>query len=701
MTTTPQSKSNTKLNTKSDTGHHLAIDVGGTFIDFIYFDAETQNIKVEKVPSSGSLEERFFEGIEQLEANLSDIEMIVHGSTQVINTIVQENGAKVGLITTKGFKDVLELARGNRPEVYNLFYQQPTPLVPRYLRCEVTERLDYQGNVLQTLDKSELKKAILDLKEQGVEGIAICFLHAYVNPVHEQQAAALARELCPELQVSASSEIVREFREFERTSTTVLNAYTQPRMSGYLGRLELGLSSRNYQGSFAVMQSSGGITSSQVAQQAPIRTIQSGPAGGVIGTAELAKQLGIENVVAADVGGTTFDVALITGGDLLTRTHTTFNKRPVLQTTIDIVSVGAGGGSIAHINEEGGLQVGPQSAQADPGPACFGLGGTDATVTDAQVILGYLDPKHYLGERMKLDVEAAKTAIMKHVAMPLNLSLEDAAAGILHLTNMNMAYAIRQVTIERGHDPRDFSLVSYGGGGGLFAATLLKELDMKQVVIPHYPATFSAYGLLYADYREDIARTFVSPFADMSPAALGLRFLELEQEAKDWFASQGLENDSLKLEHFAELRYLGQEHNLIIPVEKTDVLAADLSTLRNRFDAYYDKAYAHSLKDHELEFVGLRLSASLVSSKPTIDKLKQANTPVEDAIIRHQHVYLDSNTHATKEAKSYPVYDRKKLQASHSITGPAIIEEWNSTVILLAGQKLKVDEYGNLIMEAL
>lgn len=692
MTTTPHSKSD---------NHHLAIDVGGTFIDFIYFNPVNQDIIVEKIPSSGSLEERFFEGIDKLGADLSSIDMIVHGSTQVINTIVQENGAKVGLITTKGFRDVLELARGNRPEVYNLFYQQPTPLVPRYLRYEVDERLDYKGEVLTTLDKAELKRCILDLKNQGVEGIAICFLHAYTNPVHEQQAATLARELYPDLQVSASSEIVREFREFERTSTTVLNAYTQPRMSGYLKRLELGLSSRNYQGSFAVMQSSGGITSSRVAQQAPIRTIQSGPAGGVIGTAELAKQLGIENVVASDVGGTTFDVALITGGDLLTRTHTTFNKRPVLQTTIDIVSVGAGGGSIAHINDEGGLQVGPQSAQADPGPACFGLGGTDATVTDAQIILGYLNPEHYLGKRMKLDVEAAKKAIKDNVATPLKLSLEATAAGILHLANMNMSYAIRQVTIERGHDPRDFSLVSYGGGGGLFAAKLLQELEMKQVVIPHHPATFSAYGLLYADYREDIARTFVSPFADISPPALALRFLELEQEAEDWFAAQGLENNTLVQEHFAELRYMGQEHNLIIPVEKTDLLAPKLNTLRNRFDDYYERAYSHSLKDHELEFVGLRLSASLASSKPTVKKLDTATTSIEDAITRHQEVFIDANNQAKKEAMSYPVYDRTKLQAGHTIKGPAIIEEWNSTVILLASQKLKVDDYGNLIMEAI
>ncbi len=674
---------------------HLAIDVGGTFIDFIHFDPASQSLKVEKIPSSGALESRFFEGIEKLGVSMENLQMIVHGSTQVVNTIVQENGAKVGLITTKGFRDVLELGRGNRPEVYNLFYQPAPPLVPRYLRYEVSERLDYTGNILTPLNEPDLEQAVLALQAEGVEGIAICFLHAYANPIHEERAAELARKLCPELQVCSSSEIVREFREFERTSTTVLNAYTQPRMSTYLKKLERGLAERKYKGSFAVMQSSGGITSSKVAQQAPIRTIQSGPAGGVIGVAELGKQLGIDNLVAADVGGTTFDVALISGGALLERSLTHFNKRPALQTTIDIVSVGAGGGSIAHLDAEGGLQVGPQSAQADPGPACFGFGGQEATVTDAQVVLGYLDPERYLGERMKLDVEAARRVIQDKVGTPLNLSLEAAAAGILHIANMNMTYAIRQVTLERGHDPRDFSLVSYGGGGGLFASALLEELSMKQVIIPQHPAAFSAYGLLNADYREDLSRTFVKAHADMMPSELKERLSELEREARDWFNDQGLDSSNVKLERFAELRYLGQEHTLKIPVEPTDLVASDLSGLRNRFDDYYDKAYAHALKDHELEFVGLRLSASLASTKPSMKKLAPSSALLQDAFERMQSVFIA----AQKKRFECPVYAREKLQAGHSLVGPAIVEEWNSTVLLLPKQSLTVDDFGNLIIK--
>ena len=674
---------------------YLAIDVGGTFIDFIHFDPEAQRLRVEKIASSGSLETRFFQGIDALGLDLASISMIVHGSTQVLNTILQENGAKIGLITTRGFRDVLELGRGSRPEVYNLFYKPSPPLVPRYLRYEVSERLDVKGQILKPLDETELKAGILALKGAGVEGIAICFLHAYANPVHEERAAAVARELCPELKICASSEIVREFREFERTSTTVLNAYTQPRMSGYLGRLEQGLKQRDYQGSFAVMQSSGGITSSKVAQQAPIRTVQSGPAGGVIGAAQLGKVLGIADLVTADVGGTTFDVALITGGSLFESSQTSFNKRPVLQTTIDIVSIGAGGGSIAHIDAEGGLRVGPQSAQADPGPACYGLGGKEATVTDAQLVLGYLDPKRYLGERMKLDVEAAKRAIMENVAMPLKLSLEDAAAGILHIANINMSQAIRQVTIERGHDPRDFSLVSYGGGGGLFAAALLVELELKRVIIPLHPAAFSAWGLLNADYREDISRTVVKAFNDSSPADLTGLFEDLVVEARQWFKAQGLEYNNLKLERFAELRYMGQEHTLKIPVAEADLDGNDLSALRERFDQYYDRAYAHALSDHDLELVGLRLSASLQSPKPVMAKLEKKGRTLEDARLGSQ----DVNIASLNQRFCCPLYDRARLEAGHFVQGPAIVEEWNSTVLIFPKHNLSVDGYGNLIIE--
>ena len=385
------------------TRERLAIDVGGTFVDFVALDEDSGDVRIEKSPSLGSIEARFFEGIDRLALDLTAVKTIIHGSTMVINTIVQEKGARVGLITTRGFRDVLELGRGNREEIYNLFYQPPAPLVERYLRLEVSERLDARGEVVRPLDEGEARAAIRQLKAAGVEGIAVVFLHSYLNPQHENRMRELVEEECPDIAVTVSSEICREWREFERTSTTVLNAYTKPKLARYLAALKSELARRRFGGALSIMQSSGGITSLPAASEGPIRTIASGPAGGVIGAAALGRQLAVSNLVAADVGGTTFDVALISDGKPLEQTEHRINRRPVLQPTIDIVSIGAGGGSVAWLDAAGGLNIGPRSVEADPGPACFDLGGDEATVTDAQLLLGYLDPDYYLGERMRLE----------------------------------------------------------------------------------------------------------------------------------------------------------------------------------------------------------------------------------------------------------------------------------------------------------
>lgn len=672
----------------------LAIDVGGTFIDFVSFDPVTNEVVIEKVPSSGELEDRVFEGIDRLGTDLSEVDMIVHGSTIVLNTILQERGARVVLVTTRGFRDVLELGRGNRRDIYDLFYTQPEPLVPRHRRFEITERLDHLGGVVTPLNEVEVSELVDAINALQPEAVAICFLHAYANPVHEKRLADLLRDQLPGVLVSASHEIVREFREYERTSTTVLNSYTQPRMSRYLGRLQSRLDGRDYQGAFTIMQSSGGITTSQVAGNAPIRTIQSGPAGGAIGAAALGRELGLDNIVAADVGGTTFDVALIANGASLERTSTELGRRAVLQPTIDIASVGAGGGSIAYIDEEGGVQVGPRSAQAEPGPACFGLGGTEPTVTDAQVMLGYLDPKEYLGRRMQLDVEAARAALLTNVATPLGLSVEEAAAGVVHLANMNMVHAIRQVTIERGHDPREFVLVCYGGGGGLFVSALLEELELKAAVVPRHPAAFSAWGLLSADYREDVSRTFVQPLANTGPSDLRAEFDILEEEAREWFRAQRVSAAEIEVQRSAELRYLGQEHAVSVTVTDMDLAGADLTELRQRFDSVYAQAFSHSLPTHELEFVNLRLSIFGRIQKPTPKSWLEAGSQ-EEALAGYRSVIFEGRT----EAIECPVYDRGRLPAGSQVNGPAIVEEWNSTVLIRPGQSVAVDDLGNLRIE--
>ncbi|MEM7345458.1 MAG: hydantoinase/oxoprolinase family protein [Chloroflexota bacterium] len=675
----------------------LAVDVGGTFVDFVRFDDQTGQIAIEKVPSSGQLEEKFLQGATQLGIDLTILQTIVHGSTIVINTIVQERGAKVGLVTTTGFRDVLELGRGNRPEIYNLFYKQPEPLVPRYLRYEVTERLDWRGEVLTPLDETAAREAVRALIAEGVEAIAICFLHAYANPTHERQMKAIVEAEFPEGIVCISSDIVREWREFERTSTTVLNAYAQPQVARYLSALEAKLSDGSYGGTLNIMQSSGGITTADVAKTAPIRTIQSGPAGGVIATVGLGETIGLKNLVSADVGGTTFDVALIVEGKALEKSSETINRRPILQPSIDIVSIGAGGGSIAWIDAEGGLRIGPHSAQADPGPVCFGLGGTEPTVTDAQVVLGYLNPYYYLGERMTLDKDLAARIIDEKIAQPLGLSVIEAANGIIHLTNMNMALAMRQITIERGHDPRDFACVSFGGGGGLFTSALLQELEMQQAIVPQNPAIFSAWGLLNADFREDLNHMLVSRMPDLTPADLAAAFAPLEAEAQTRLTANQLDSSTVTLERFADCRYQGQEHTVTVPVLPDDLEGETLASLKTRFDTYHEQAYAHALPTHEAEIVNIRLRALGVTVKPTLTPLETATTDVSSAQKGTRSVYFAGKT----QPVDCPVYDREKLKAGHKITGPAIIEEWTSTILILPAMETLVDPYGNLMITEL
>lgn len=673
----------------------LAVDVGGTFIDFVTLDPETGSITIEKVRAAGALDEQFFAGIQKMGLDSTDLGMIVHGSTMVINTIVQENGARVGLITTQGFRDVLELGRGSREDIYDLFYKPPPPLVPRYLRYEVPERLDCLGEVVTPLDESVAAETVNALKCAGVDSIAVCFLHAYVNPAHEQRMAEIIADIFPEARISISSDVVREWREFERTNTTVLNSYTQPRMDRYLTRLDAGLRERNYKGAFAVMQSSGGITSNAIARRVPVRTIQSGPAGGVIGVRRLCEDLGIENVVVADVGGTTFDVSLIHEGNYLERSTARLNRRPVLQPTIDIVSIGAGGGSIAGIDQEGGLRVGPESAQAEPGPVCFGLGGAQPTVTDAQLALGYLDPATYLGKRIELDTDAARQAIDDKIAKPLDLSLEDAAAGIVHIAAMNMAYAVRQITVERGHDPRDFSLVCIGGGGGLFAGTLLRELKMKQAIMPQNPAVFSAWGLLNADYREDVTRPFIRPMAEVAPQELSERFATLENEARNWLESEKIAGSRLTIERYAEMRYLGQEHTIRIPVLDEDFADLGFSHLRQRFNDHYEKAYAHALPEHDIEFVILRLVAKGEIDKPPLLEIQKIDKKNEIVGNGKREIYVADE----RQSFACDVYEREILTGDSLVDGPVIIEEWNTTILIPPGQRGTSDRFGNLVID--
>ncbi|QIB67018.1 hydantoinase/oxoprolinase family protein [Kineobactrum salinum] len=542
-----------------------------------------------------------------------------------INALVQEKGVPVGLLTTAGFRDVLELGRGARREVYNFTYKDAEPLVERYLRREATERLAADGSVVTPLDLKSVDREVDVLLEDGAQAIAVVFLHAYANPAHEAAAKARIEERHPGLSVTASHEITAEWREYERTSTTVLNAFIQPIVEDYLKGLTAELAHRDYDSPVAIMQSNGGVCSAEVAGKKPIRTLMSGPAGGVIGACRLARKLGHANVICADVGGTTYDVALIEEGQILERTDTEVCKRPIVSPLIDITSIGAGGGSVGWIDHRGGLCVGPHSAGADPGPACFGRGGREPTITDAHLLLGRLAADAFLGGRMQLDKEAARAAV-EALGVRLNLDTQQSAAGICTIAENNMANAIRTKTIARGLDPRDFAMLSYGGGGGMFAAAVCEELEVGTLLIPPAPANFSAWGILSSDYVEDAMRTRVQPFDHEAVMDITSTLQTLHTQARAAVADYGFAahdiEDIIKL----DLRYTGQEYTITVACDSAWLQDPDqlLKGARGSFVETHRQLYNHGAADAPMEVVTMRCRATGRVTPPPLPKVARS-----------------------------------------------------------------------------
>ena len=645
--------------------HRVAVDVGGTFIDFVLLDETTGTVTIEKQPSTPDrLVDELLAGLARLEVPVADVHQLFHGTTVAINAVLQERGARVGLLTTAGFRDVLAIGRGNRPEIYNFLYRGPQPLVPRHLRREVPERLAADGSILTRLDLDAVDRESDVLVSQGVEAIAICFLHAYANPTHEAAAAERIRERHPAVTVTASHEIATEWREYERTSTTVLNAFVQPLFAGYVGRLEAGLAGVGYTRPLALMQSNGGVIGADRAVRLPIRTLESGPAGGVIGSQALARELDLRNVICADVGGTSYDVALIEDGQILERTETKIARRPIVGPTIDIVSIGAGGGSIAWIDHRGALQVGPRSAGASPGPACFGLGGTEPTVTDCHLLLGRLDPANFLGARMLLDPAAAERAV-ETIAGPLGLDIEQAALGTLAIAETNMTYAIRGITVERGLDPREFAMLSYGGGGGLFAAAVADELEIPTVVVPRAPANFSAWGILTSDYREDAALTRVLALDRRNgggarrvaagaggPNGRPARFLRIRAQVRpSWSRVPICASPARSTRSPCRSRPPG-----------STTPARCSRGIRERFVAAHRQLYGHGDADAPLEVVAARVRAVGLVATPRWPEW----TVTEPGAPRTERAVC-FRTHGTVAT---PVFDREALARDQRIEGP-------------------------------
>ena len=677
----------------------LAIDIGGTFTDLVGLDETTGAIVLGKALTTPK---DFADGVSHTIANShidpTEVRQFVHGTTVVINALTERQGAKVALLTTKGFRDVLAIQRANRTDMYNLFYRKPEPFVPRRLRFEVRERLTFRGEVLHALEEEDVIAAATACKEQGVEAIAVCYLHAYANPAHERRTGEILRALCPEATVTLSHEITGEWREYERTNSTALNAFVQPVASRYLSALDRQLTDLGVSGTKYAMQSNGGTTTFAQAKRVPVHLVESGPVGGVIGAKVIADLLDEPSIIAFDMGGTTAKVSLIDHGHVKINTDYHLERTaawagyPLKIPVVDIVEVGAGGGSIAWIDSGGALHVGPRSAGADPGPACYALGGTRPTVTDANLLAGRLSPDYFLGGQMRLDPGRAEAA-MREIAEPFALSLLEAAVGILRVANANMQAALERVSIERGYDPRDFSLVAYGGAGGLHGTTLARELRMRRVIVPPAPGQFSAWGMLMTNLRHDFIRTRVMPCAADRLGEILAAFAELEEEARTQFRVEGFPLEHVTIEESLDLRYKGQEHAVRTPVRNGDLHhPAGLRALIDRFHDQHEQAYSFR-QDDPVEIVNFHVVGWGEEEKPRLEPRRREKRSLAQACKGERPVHFEN-------AGTLPsrVYERELLPMEERFRGPAIVEEPACTTVVCPGQEAVVDRFSNLVI---
>ncbi len=673
----------------------LASDIGGTFTDLVYFDEESGALKVEKsLTTPKDLTQGVEDTIRLAQIDPNTVDFFVHGGTTVINAITERKGAKTALVTTLGFRDVLEIARGNRPDLYNLSFEKPTPFVPRRLRFEVRERIDAKGRELEPLHLADLDAVVERCQAEGVEAVAIQFLHSYAAPEHEAACATYLRDKLPGVAVTASHEITREWREYERANTAVLNAYVQPIVQRYFDSLESSLRGQGLDCPFAAMQSNGGSTSFSWAKAHPITLVESGPSAGVNGAALVGELCGEEDVIYLDIGGTTAKCSVIEGAQVKVTTDyklewTRINPGyPVKVPVVDIVEIGMGGGSIAWFDKVGALKVGPVSAGSDPGPAGYGLGGTEPTVTDAKLLTGVLNPGYFAGGRITLDVAAAERAMQK-IADGLKTSVEEAAVAVLRLADADAINALKLVSIQRGHDPRDFVLIVGGGGGAMHAATLGRELGVREIIIPLYPGYFSAWGMLATEPRRDFVQTALGRADDMTTAGLKELFAGLVAEAEEYFRDQdGAEEAKLDFEFGIDLRYFGQEHWVTVAAA-LDGLSVD--AILHDFHIAHERAYTFRLDDTPVEFVNFRLTATARVPRPTVKPLDGAGRSEAAAAKGTRSVHFGED--GRHEAR---IFERDLLPAGFEADGPMVIEEPSANSIVHPGQHLRVDALGFL-----
>ena len=677
----------------------VGVDSGGTFTDVCLFEEATGRIEVWKVSStpddpSRAIAQGVAEGMARLGQPPGAIAYFGHGTTVATNALIQHRGVKTGLIVTQGFRDLLEIGRQKRPDLYDLQVEKPPVLVTRDLRLEVPERIRHDGSIETALDEQAVREAARALRAAEVKAVAICFLYSFIAPAHEATARRILAEEFPEAFVTASHAIAPEFREYERLSTAVVNAYLGPVMQGYIRRLAERLETLGVTATPHLTQSNGGVIGFEAAAAMPVRMVLSGPSTGVIGAQAVGRLAGLPDLITFDMGGTSTDVALLPDGEPRLSGEAIVHGYPIKAPMLDIHTVGAGGGSIAYVDSGGLLKVGPRSAGAAPGPVCYGLGNAEPTVTDANIMLGNLHPTHLLGGRLPVRRDLSVAAI-ERLAAQLGMEPYATAQGILSVVTANMAKAIRVISVQRGHDPRDYTLMAFGGAGPLHAARLAKELEMKRVLVPRNPGILCAMGLLLTDLRADFASTRLTPLA-AGLAPMTEAFAGLAGQAEAWFAQEHIAPEARQLRRSVDMRYAGQNYELAIPLPPGDFTPATLAALAEGFAAAHHRMYGFVAEEEPVQLVTFRIEATGTVRKAVLRPRPLAGPDASAAIAGERSLWLPE----TGGTATVPVYDRERLLPGNLLTGPAIVEQMDSTTVVLPGMTAKVDAYDNLILEA-
>jgi N-methylhydantoinase A len=680
--------------------YRVTVDTGGTFSDFVYLEEETGELTIAKVPSTPDDPSRaILTGIETLLARGvrgGDIGYFCHGTTVGTNALLEGKGVRTGLLVTEGFRGIYPVGEQARPygtAIFDVMYDKPAPLVPAYLTGEVAERVDFRGTVLRELDEGALREAVRALKAENVESIAVCLLFSFLHPAHEARVREIVREEIPECSVSLSSEVLPQIREYYRLSTTVINAYLQPILARYVAQLNrrlagAGITSRQKY----IMQSNGGMATFAAAARRAVTTVLSGPAGGVTAGAITCRSSRYANIITFDMGGTSCDVALIKDGEPLLSGRGKIEGRDLAVPMLDINTVSAGGGTIAEVDRFGVLQVGPHSAGAVPGPACYGRGGEAPTITDCNLALAYLSEDNFLGGRMRLDTDKARAAIEAKVARPLGLSVAEAAEGIIRIIDVKMEEAIKAISTMRGHDLRDFMLLAFGGAGPVHAARMARDLGMAGVIVPRTPGVFSAIGLLMSDVKHDYIRSRMTPLSEAAPADVNAMLDELSAQALDELRRDGFADERIRIEHALDLRYAGQGYEIAVLCPAAPLGDVDLQELRLAFDRQHKAMFGHMAPEETVEIVSYRVRGIGLVPPVELPRFERTGGTLADALRETRRVRFGG------EEVDCPVYQRERLDVGLSFAGPAILDQFDCTTVICPGQTARVDEWKNLIV---